>query len=145
MYGPVAAEDVPAAAKVNGIMCRPKPNGSVRIILNMSSPEGNCVNVGIDNSKFPAKMSSTKKWLKVINKAGRGALMAKYDICDAYKQMAGVAAQLAAFGFKWLGKYFYDITTVFGSKSAPANFDSIPETVVNIVCTETEVPKNLVF
>ena len=70
--------------------------------------------------------------------------MAKYDICKAYKQVAGVAAQWAAFGFKWLGKYFYDITTVFGSKSAPANFDSIPETVVNVVCSLTNVPKGIV-
>ena len=70
--------------------------------------------------------------------------MAKYDICKAYKQVAGVAAQWAAFGFKWLGKYFYDITTVFGSKSAPANFDLIKETVVNVVCSLTNVSKGIV-
>ena len=58
--------------------------------------------------------------------------------------MSGVASQWAAFGFQWLGKYFFDITTVFGSKSAPANFDSVLETVVNIVCTLAKVPRDIV-
>ena len=70
--------------------------------------------------------------------------MAKYDICDAYKHVAGAAAQWAAFGFKWLGKFFYNLTTVFGSKLAPANFDAIPETVVNVVCSLTNVPRGIV-
>ena len=71
--------------------------------------------------------------------------MAKYNIRDAYKIIPGHPSQWNCFGFKWLGKYFFDVTTVFGSKSAPAKFYSIPETIVNIVCTETEVPKNSVF
>ena len=50
----------------------------------------------------------------------------------------------AAFGFRWLGTYFYDLTTVFGSKSALANFDSVLETVVNIVCTLADIPRNIV-
>jgi hypothetical protein len=30
----------PSNAKVNGVMCRIKPNGTARIILNMSAPKG---------------------------------------------------------------------------------------------------------
>ena len=70
--------------------------------------------------------------------------MAKYDICDAYKQIAGHPSQWAAFGFRWLGKYFFDVTTVFGSKSAPANVEAILETIVSIVCTLTRVPCEIV-
>ena len=39
-YGPVHYKDVPKHAKFNGIMARAKPNGSTRIILNLSSPKG---------------------------------------------------------------------------------------------------------
>jgi hypothetical protein len=60
-FGPVDREDLPAGAKVNGIMCRVKPNGGARIILNMSAPKGMSVNDGIDNTQFPAAMSSTGK------------------------------------------------------------------------------------
>ena len=42
------------------------------------------------------------------------------------------------------GKFFFDLTTVFGSKSAPANFDAVPETIVNIVCTLTGVSWTIV-
>jgi hypothetical protein len=35
--GPFQPADRPPAAKVNGIMCRQKPNGSARIILNLSA------------------------------------------------------------------------------------------------------------
>ena len=80
--GPFRKDEVPAGAKISGIMCRPKPNGAVRVILNLSAPAGVSVNDGIDASLFPATMSSTAKWLLVLNKAGRGALMTKVDWAD---------------------------------------------------------------
>ena len=48
------------------------------------------------------------------------------------------------YGFKWLGKFFYDKTTVFGSAAAPAWFDPLSELIVNIVCTLGKVPKKFV-
>ena len=38
--GPFSKGEVPEGAKINGMMCRPKPSGAVRVILNMSAPEG---------------------------------------------------------------------------------------------------------
>ena len=51
--GPFSKEEVPAQAKVNGMMCRPKPSGAVRVILNMSAPDGKSVNDGIDVGGIP--------------------------------------------------------------------------------------------
>ena len=144
VYGPVAAEDVPAVAKVNGIMCRPKPNGSVRIILNMSSPEGNCVNEGIDNSKFPAKMSSTKKWLKVINKAGRGALMAKLDWSDAYKHVRVRKEDINLQWFSWLGLFFVELCLIFGTVSSVGIYDRLAKVVLELVLRMSGFPAELV-
>jgi hypothetical protein len=39
-YGPVDEDDLPANAKINGILTRQKPDGTVRIILNLSAPKG---------------------------------------------------------------------------------------------------------
>ncbi len=64
--GPFDEDDVPAGAKVNSIMCRVKPDRAVRIILNMSALEGFSVNDGIDPESFPTIMSSTTKWLEVL-------------------------------------------------------------------------------
>jgi len=56
IFGPVDLAEIPSDAKVNGIMCRPKPDGSVCVILNMSAPKGCSVNDGIDADLFPATM-----------------------------------------------------------------------------------------
>ena len=117
----------------------------VRPILNLSAPKNFSFNDAVNEHRVRKLiMSSASLFAKALKRAGKGALMAKYDICDAYKQILGHPSQQAAFGFRWLGKYFYDLTTVFGSKSAPANFDSVLETVVNIVCTLAKVPRDIV-
>jgi len=43
-----------------------------------------------------------------------------------------------------VGKTFSYTTTVSGSKVAPASFDCLAETIVNIVCSEKKVPKMFV-
>ena len=85
--GPYNEDQVPVSAKVNCIMCREKPNGSVQIIFNLSSPKGISVNDGIDKSKFPALMSSTSRWLEVLHRVGKNAWMAKVDWSYAYKHL----------------------------------------------------------
>ncbi len=91
--------------KVNDIMCRQKPNGSARIILNFSAPEGLLVNDRISAEDFPAVMSSTAKWLEVLDKAGQGALMMKADWSDAYKHIAVRSQDVRLQWFRWLGKF----------------------------------------
>ena len=96
----------------------------IRPILNLSAPKTISFNDAVNDHRVRKLiMSSAALFAKALRRAGKGALMAKYDICDAYKQILGHPSQRAAFGFRWLGKYFYDLTTVFGSKSAPANLD----------------------
>ena len=71
---------------------KPKPNGAVRVILNLSSPKGVSVNEGINIEDYPAKMSSTAEWLKVLNRCGRFCNICKIDYYDAYKHI-GVRGQ----------------------------------------------------
>ena len=56
-----------------------RKQSDVRVILNLSKPEGQSVNEGICIEEYPTKMSSTWEWIKVLNKAGRGCLMTKID------------------------------------------------------------------
>ena len=143
-FGPVEEKDVPEHAKVNGIMCRQKPNGSVRIILNLSSPLGNSVNEGIDEKEFPASMSSTTKWLRVLNRAGRGCKMVKVDWSDAYKHVAVREVDLDLQWFSWLGKYFCELCLIFGSKSSVGLYDRLAKLVLFIVCKESGMPEHMV-
>jgi len=117
----------------------------VRPILNLSSPKDSSFNDAVNEFCIKKlEMSSAKLFSQTIFTAGKNSIMTKSDICDAYKIIPGHPSQWKCFGFKWLGRYFYDITTVFGSKSAPANFDCLPETLVNIVCSEEKIPRKWV-
>jgi hypothetical protein len=102
-YGPVEEEDLPPNAKINGILTRTKPNGLVRIILNLSAPKGCSVNDGIDNDEFPATMSSTEAWVDVLNKLGKGCKIMKVDFADAYKHIPVAAADTDLQWFEWGG------------------------------------------
>jgi hypothetical protein len=117
----------------------------VRPILNMSSPKGSSFNDAVQESEVHLlEMSSARLFGEALRKAGRGAIFTKQDIQDAYKLIPNPKGQWHLYGFEWLGKYFFDTTTVFGSKAAPASFDPLPETIVNIVCTLGNIPRTLV-
>jgi hypothetical protein len=141
-FGPVEEEDVPAHAKINGILTRTKPNGSVRIILNLSAPKGFSVNDGIDKDEFPAAMSSTEAWLSVLNKLGPGLLFMKVDFADAYKHVAVALQDTDLQWFEWGGKYFKELCLIFGASSSAGIFDATAKVFVEIVCKITGFPRN---
>ncbi len=121
-----------------------KPNGSVRIILNLSSPEGLSVNEGIDEKDFPATMSSTLKWIRVLNRAGRNCRMTKVDWSDAYKHLAVRVEDLNLQWFSWLGMAFCELCLIFGSKSSVGLYDRLAKQVLAIVCAKSRMPSYMV-
>ena len=140
-YGPVDIADVPATGKFSGIMTRPKPNGSVRIILNLSAPEHCSVNKGIDASEFPTVMSSTTKWLVALNRAGRNCLMVKHDWAEAYKHVAVALEDTDLQYFTWLGKAFKELCLIFGGKSSAGIFDRLAKVVLFVVRVKSGMPE----
>jgi len=130
--------------RINPLMAAVQKN-KVRPIMNLSSPKGRSFNDAVDPMMFEKlKMSSPKLFGESIVKAGKGAVFSKSDIKDAFKLIPNAVDQWKLYGFEWLGKYFFDTSTVFGSRAAPAFFDSLPETIVNIVCCLEQIPKKLV-
>ncbi len=128
---------------MNGIMCRQKPNGSARIILNLSAPIGESVNDGICAEEFPAVMSSTSKWLEALDRAGQGALMMKADWSDAYKHVAVRSEDIKLQWFSWLGKFFAELCLVFGTASSVGIFDRAAKLVLRIVLRYAQVCQHL--
>jgi hypothetical protein len=143
-FGPVKADEVPIAAKVSGIMVRPKPNGSVRVILNLSAPKGNSVNDGINKDDFPAKMSSTAAWIQVLNQAGKGCLIMKTDWASAYKHICVREDDTDLQWFCWAGKFFKELCLIFGSASSAGIFDDTAKLVLDLVCRRANFPRNMV-
>ena len=144
IFGPVELSEIPLNAKVNGIMCRPKPDGSVRVILNMSAPKGCSVNDGIDADLFPAKMSSTQKWLAVLNKAGHGCYIMKMDWSDAYKHIPVAQEDIKLQWFTWLGKAFAELCLIFGTSSSVGIYDRAAKVVLELALRVSKFPRDLV-
>lgn len=133
VYGPVDQQLVPNNAKFSGLMTRPKPNGAVRIILNLSAPSGSSVNDGIDNDEYPAFMSSTTDWLRVLNKVGLRCYISKTDFSDAYKHISVAKDDTDLQWFRWLGKAFKELCLIFGAVSSAGIFDAVAKIILFIV------------
>ena len=117
----------------------------VRPILNLSAPKGTSFNDAVDKNHLrKLTMSSAKKFSQTLVRMGKNAKFAKSDVVDAYKLIPSHASEWKYFGFKWLGKFFTDTSTPFGSTAAPAGYDDFGETVTNIAATISETPKNLI-
>ena len=144
VFGPVSKAEVPVEAKINGIMVRVKPDSSVRIILNLSAPKGASVNEGIDSEDFPAKMSSTEAWVKVLNKAGRGCWISKTDFKDAYKHVTVREEDTDLQWFEWAGGYFKELCLIFGSASSAGIFDDLAKLVLDLVCRSAKFPSDMI-
>jgi len=117
----------------------------VRPILNLSAPIGSSLNDAVDKLDIrKLTMCSAKKFGQTLLHIGKNAKFAKSDLVDAYKLIPIHPSNWKFYGFKWLGKFFVDTTTLFGSNTAPANFDDLGETLANIVQTICKNPKKLI-
>ena len=143
-YGPVPLCEVPREAKFNGIMTKDKPNGAVRVILNLSSPKGSAVNEGINNEEFPATMSSTNKWVTALWKAGKNCRMCKVDFSDAYKHIAVREADCNLQWFQWLGMGFQELCLIFGGVSSAGIFDRTAKLILFCVIARSGIHRDLV-
>ena len=90
--------------------------GKWRLILDLSSPDQHSVNDGIskDHSRF---------------NIGPGALMAKFDVESAYRNVTMHPDERYLFGMRWREFFFIDLELPFGLRSAPFIFNSIADMV----------------
>lgn len=149
MVGPLDEEEIPWDDKtVSGIMVRLKPSGKARIIVNLSAPineEGpGSVNSGMKIEDFPAKMSSTAKFVESLFRVGRNALICKSDWNAAYKHQFVHEDDLKLQFVKFLGKYFCELALVFGAISSPGIYDDLAKVVLGIAMLRAKFPPELV-
>jgi hypothetical protein len=92
--------------RVNSIMVAVQP-GKIRPILNVSTPEGNAFNDAVsDTGPEKVYMSSPRRFSQSILCAGAGAIMSKFDMKDAYKNIPCMPKDYRLQGFEWGGEIF---------------------------------------
>ena len=102
----------------------PKPDGSVRLILDLSSPRGESVNDGISKEEFKCKYSKFDDAVSIVLHLGRGSSLGKIDIKHAFRICPVAPEQWPLLCFEWLGQFFTDTRLPFGSRSSPFIFNT---------------------
>ena len=130
--------------RLNSLMAEEQKD-KVRPVLNMSSPKGRSFNDNVDRNKLGrTTMSSAKQVGQALRKSGKGSLMSKMDMRDAYKLIPAKPEDYRLQGFLWHGSYFVETQMIFGDSPAVNNFDIIAKTLQMIARFMSQIPRELV-
>ena len=114
--------------RCNPLGARDKPDGSVRLILDLSQPEGLSVNSHIDKDSFAVHYTSMDSAIAHIFSAGpQGALLAKADLQHAFRLIPVRPEQRWLLGHHWEGAYYVDLRLPFGLRSACSIFNDLAD------------------
>ena len=112
-----------------GVIPKKGQPGKWRLILDLSSPTQHSVNDGIPKDPFSLQYISVDDAIKILMALGPGALMAKFDVESAYRNVAMRPDEHYLFGMRWRDLFFIDLALPFGLRSAPFIFNSIADMV----------------
>ena len=99
-----------------------KKDGTKRIILDLSFPPGSSVN-GIPVDLTHVQYTSFDEALDMIRLVGPGCFMGKIDIQHAFRLCPVHPDDWPLLGYRWQGRYFFDLCLPFGSRSSPCIFN----------------------
>jgi hypothetical protein len=105
-----------------------KRSGKVRIIHDLSWPPGESVNFYISADNSSVHYISIDDAVRHVKSKGRGALMCKVDLKDAYKSIVVRPADWHLLGTTWASEdgilqYYIDHVLPFGLRSSARLFD----------------------
>ena len=120
-----------------GIQCSPfgiipkkhKPD-AWRLIVDLSSPEGHSVNDGISKELCSLSYVSLDDVVACIMTVGRGSMLAKMDIKQAYRNVPVHPQDRLLLGMYWNDMVYVDATLPFGLRSAPLIFSALADAVL---------------
>ena len=109
-----------------------------RLIVDLSAPHNNdthfSLNSLIDKSEYSVSYTRIDDAIEIIKRLGRGSLMNKTDIVDAFKLLP-IRVDLWRFhGVKWDEKYYFFTRICFGSRSSPKLFTLLSK-VIHFIAT----------
>ena len=110
--------------------------GTWRLIVDMSSPDRASVNDAIRESLYSLTYIGTKDAARGISAHGRGALMAKVDVKNAYRNVPVHPDNRWLMGMLRESVLFIDTTLPFGLRLAPNIFTAIADITEWIVKNE---------
>lgn len=116
-----------------------KPDGSVRLILDLSSPRGNSVNEGIPADMFSVVYSRFDDAVDLVRTVGVNGFMAKIDVKHAFRLCPVRQSDLPLLCFSWQDLFYVELRLPFGSRSSPFIFNSFADAVCWIIIFHFQV------
>ena len=116
-----------------GVIPKKAKPGHWRLIVDLSSPENASVNDGIDKDMCSTSYITTDSVVDRILQMGRGALLAKVDIQQAYRIVPVHPDDRRLLGVQWEGEVLVDKVLPFRLRSAPVIFTAIADALQWIV------------
>ena len=133
--GRIATSPIAATVQVSSFGVIPKRHqlNKWRLIVDLSSPQGQSVNDGISRELCTFSYVSVAEIASAVLSLGRGALLAKSDVKHAYRQIPVHPEDRPLLGMKWEGQLLCDKTLPFGLRSAPIIFSAVADALEWIV------------
>ena len=116
------------------LMARDKPDGNVRVIVDLSWPIGQSVNSctvpGVfDNVPFHLKYPSIDLLVQKINEIGPTALLYKIDLERAFRNLKIDPYDYPVLGLRWKQRMYVDVSVPFGFATGAASCQSCTDLV----------------
>ena len=126
--GPFAQPPFPHC-HVSPIGAAPKPDGSCRLVLDLSQPSGDSVNDNIAKEEFPCSYTHFDAATDLCFRMGRGCYLTKIDIKHAYRLLPVRREDWPLLVYYWEGCYYVDIKLPFGGRSSASLFNNFADLV----------------
>ena len=125
---------------VSPMMTRPKPDGSRRLIVDLSWPHGASVNSCIpdncfDNHNCILKYPTIDNIIDAIADTGQDALLFKIDLRRAYRNLRADPRDLQVLGLLWKGERYVDLSIPFGLKVGASACQMVTDSITHILMT----------
>ena len=133
VLGPFRREDFPEVqVSPFGVIPKSEP-GKWRLILDLSSPIGLSVNAGISKEWSSIACITVDVVTAQVVRAGRGALMAKFDLKSAYRNVPVHPDDRWLLGMSLDGALYVDVALPFGLRSAPKFFYAVADALTFMI------------
>ena len=107
----------------------PKKDGSWRLINHLSAPTGDSINDYIEPLDFSLQYSTIDDAIAICHTLGKGALMAKVDLKNAFRLCPVRPEDWHLLGIHWRDRFYVDKCLPFGLRSAPFLFNMVADSL----------------
>ena len=128
MAGPYTHPPLPNL-RCSGLGVVPKKDGGWRVIYHLSAPSGISINDHIDPARFSLHYCTIDSAIAILNTLGRGALMGKIDLKNAFRLMPVRREDWHLLGIHWNHQWYVDKCLPFGLRSSPALFNQLASAI----------------